>query len=64
MFLIVTLALNAVAIAICLLYILNVLYAARLLRRWSFKRTEEMIIGLSALGCFLMLFYFLVDTSL
>ena len=64
MFLIVTLALCAAAVAICLLYILNTLYIVKLLGKWSFKRVEELVIGFSALGMFLMIIWFLLDTSL
>ena len=64
MFLIITLTLNAVAVCICLLYILNTLYVVRLLGKWSFKRVEELVIGFSALGMFLMIIWFLLDTSL
>ena len=64
MFLMITLALNAAAISLCLLYIMNVMYTAKIMNRWNFKRTEEMIIGVSALSAFLMMFYFLIDTSL
>ena len=64
MFLIVTLGLCAAAVAICMLYILNTFYVVRLTRKWSFKRVEELIIGFSALGMFLMIIWFLLDTSL
>jgi hypothetical protein len=64
MFLMVTLALCAAAVAICLLYILNTLYVVRLTRKWTFRRVEELIIGFSCLTMFLMLIWFLLDTSL
>lgn len=64
MFLMVTLALCAAAIAICLLYVMNTFYVVRLTRKWNFKRVEELVIGFSALGMFLMLFWFLIDTSM
>ena len=64
MFLIVTLALCAAAVAICLLYIMNVLYTVKLMGRWSFKRVEELVISFSGLGMFLMIIWFLLDTSL
>ena len=64
MFLIVTLALCAAAVAICLLYILNTFYVVRLTRKWNFKRVEELVIGFSGLGMFLMIIWFLLDTSL
>ena len=64
MFLIVTLGFCSAAVAICLLYILNTFYVVRLTGRWGFKRVEELVIGFSALGMFLMIIWFLLDTSL
>lgn len=64
MFLMVTLVLCAAAITVCLLYILNTFYIVRLTGRWCFQRVEELIIGFSALGMFLMIIWFLVDTSM
>ena len=64
MFLIVTIALCAAAVAICLLYIIQTFWVVRLTGRWGFQRIEELVIGFSGLGMFLMLLWFLLDTSL
>lgn len=53
----------AVASVICVVYMIESLYTAKIMGRWNWRRTEEIVLGSAALFVFLYLIYILIDIA-
>lgn len=60
---VVVVVLCAVSIVMTLLYMMNCLYTAKISGRWTWRRTEEMILGSCAMFIFLSIIWVVLDLA-
>jgi hypothetical protein len=60
---ILSVVLCAASMVLCVLYMMRSLYTAWLLERWSWRRTEEMLLGGSAFCIFVFIIWAVLDIA-